>query len=306
MAILFSNEILNSIKNELKTATNSVQIITAYCKEASLKYLNRYINEEVVHKRLLVRFRMDDVLNGSTDFSILAYGIKNGWDIYIRFDLHAKTYIIDNKRGFVGSANVTNSGLSIGKSGNMEIATLVDVEQEDIKKISQLFNGAIHVNYELIDKMKNQIDTVQKHATEGNHSWDTSITDLFTPHITVLFSCELPEAFSINEGEYFSFMDEIYRGDLTELKKSFRWSNVYLWLLSILEENDGCIYFGTLSEKLHNAMVSDPKLYRREVKVMLANLLSLIETLEMEEIIIDRPNYSQRVRLSDSYNTRNS
>lgn len=31
---------------------------------------------------------------------------------------------------------------------------------------------------------------------------------------------------------------------------------------------------------------------------MLANLLSIIEKLEMDEISIDRPNYSQRVRLA--------
>ena len=30
---------------------------------------------------------------------------------------------------------------------------------------------------------------------------------------------------------------------------------------------------------------------------MLSNLLSMIEILEMEEITIDRPNYSQRVSL---------
>ena len=55
-----------------------------------------------------------------------------------------------------------------------------------------------------------------------------------------------------------------------------------------------------MTEKLHNAMVSDPKPYRRDVKNMLANLLLLIEKLDMEEIVIDRPNYSQRVRISDN------
>lgn len=30
---------------------------------------------------------------------------------------------------------------------------------------------------------------------------------------------------------------------------------------------------------------------------MLANLLQLIEKLEMDEIVIDRPNYSQRIKL---------
>ena len=86
--------------------------------------------------------RKSYVLKGSTDFSVAKSGLKHGWKVYIRFDLHAKTYIIDNKRGLVGSANATNSGLSIGKSGNMEMATLVDVEPQDIEKVNKLFYDA--------------------------------------------------------------------------------------------------------------------------------------------------------------------
>lgn len=44
-------------------------------------------------------------------------------------------------------------------------------------------------------------------------------------------------------------------------------------------------------------MISDPKPYRKDVKQMLANLLTLIEKIDMEELEIDRPNYSQRVRI---------
>ena len=67
-----------------------------------------------------------------------------------------------------------------------------------------------------------------------------------------------------------------------------------------MKENDGCLYFGALTEKLHNAIVSDPKPYRRDVKVMLANLLTMVEALGLEEVIIDRPNYSQRIRLASA------
>lgn len=112
-----------------------------------------------------------------------------------------------------------------------------------------------------------------------------------------MFSHELPETCVLIEGEYINFMDEIYDGNIEKLKMAFRWSNAYLWLLMILKENDGCMYFGALSEKLHNTMVSDPKPYRKDVKQMLSNLLKLIEKLQMENVIIDCPNHSQRVRL---------
>ena len=295
MSILISDEILDSVRRELKGALSSVQIITAYCKEPSFLHLDGYINDGVKEKRLLVRFRMDDILKGSTDFSIIECGIRAGWQVYIRFDLHAKTYIIDNKRGLIGSANATNSGLSIGKNRNMEIATLVDIEPKDVEKINKLFDDAILIDSALLRKLKSQINAVGKNGQQEIYS--ASITTMFNPHIDTLFSYELPEDFNLRNGEYFSFLDETYNGDIVKFKELFRWSNAYLWLLAILKENKGCLYFGTLAEKLHNILISDPKPYRRDVKQMLANLLSLIDKLGMEEIVIDRPNYSQRISL---------
>ena len=297
MTILFANEILESVKKELQSAIQSVQIITAYCKASSFDYLNACISSEVKEKKLLVRFRMDDIIKGSTDFSILESGLLNGWSVFVRFDLHAKTYIVDNKRGFVGSANATDAGLSIGRNGNLEMATLVDIETHDIEKIDKLFKDAILVDDNLIKKMKSQITAVKAVDTCSNYSWDISIKNMFKPHIETLFSYELPEECSLRKGEYFSFIDKEYTGNIEEFRESFRWSNAYLWLVSVLRENEGCIYFGALSEKLHNVMVSDPKPYRRDVKNMLSNLLSLIDQLQMEEIVVDRPNYSQRIRL---------
>ena len=249
------------------------------------------------YKRLLVRFRLDDILNGSTDFSVLEIGLKSGWEVFIHFDLHAKTYIIDNKRGLTGSANLTKSGLSIGRSGNIEIDALVDIEPKDIEKIDKLFSDAIKVDNELIEKLKIQLEKAKSQDKAEKHSWDSSIMSLFNPHIDTLFSYELPEEDSISVGKYYSFIDETYNGNIDQLKESFRWSNAYLWLLNTLKENKGCLFFGALSEKLHNAVVSDPKPYRRDIKQMLANLLSLIEQLNLEDIIIDRPNYSQRIQL---------
>lgn len=297
MAILFSNEIMDAVVKELHKATDSVQIITAYCKEQTLKYLDSEINPEIQEKKLLVRFRLDDVLRGSTDFGILVYGIDHGWKMYVRFDLHAKTYIVDNKRGIVGSANATNAGLNIGKVGNMEMAAFVDIESGDIVKISGLFNDAILVDNTVLENLKRQFKSISVDESKEGYSWDESIMNLFKPHIETLFSYELPEDFELKQGEYFQFLDERYEGNIDKLKETFRWSNAYLWLLDTLGKNGGSLFFGELSANLHNAVVSDPKPYRKDIKQMLANMLRLIEELKMDEVMIDRPNYSQRVSL---------
>jgi len=53
---------------------------------------------------------------------------------------------------------------------------------------------------------------------------------------------------------------------------------------------------------LHDVLVSDPKPYRKDVKQMLSNLLDLVENLDMDDIVIDKPNFSQRVRLRNTLN----
>ncbi len=297
MALLFSQEILNAVNEELRTAKDSVQIISAYCKENAIKQLNSFISDSVPDKKIMVRFRLDDILKGSTDFSIIDFCQQSGWKVYIRFDLHVKTYIVDGKRGFVGSANATNSGLNLGSHGNVEIGTLVDIDMVDMEKVEALYEDAIFVTNEIYEKLKEQYQMTSTFEPGKQYSWNQEIQDLFEPKVKTLFSYELPEKDEFKVGEYVTFLDTTYSGDTALLKETFRWSNVYLWLLNVLKENDGCMYFGAITEKLHNALVSDPKPYRRDVKQLLANLLTLIERLQMDEIVVDRPNYSQRVRL---------
>lgn len=297
MALLFSQEILNAVNGELRTAKDSVQIISAYCKENAIKQLNSCISDSVLEKKIMVRFRLDDILKGSTDFSVIDYCKQSGWKVYIRFDLHVKTYIVDGKRGFVGSANATNSGLNMGSHGNVEIGTLVDIDMVDMEKVEALYEDAIYVTDAIYEKLKAQYQMISTYEQGKQYVWNQEIYELFTPKVKTLFSYELPEKDEFSIGEYVSFLDTIYSEENDSIKETFRWSNAYLWLLNTLKENDECMYFGAITEKLHNSLVSDPKPYRRDVKQLLANLLSLIEKLQMEEIVVDRPNFSQRVRL---------
>ena len=256
-----------------------------------------YISNKVTEKRLLVRFRLEDIINGSTDFEVIEYAQNAGWKVYIRFDLHAKTYIVDNKRCLIGSANATNSGLSIGQRGNMEICSLTNIESKDVDKIDNIFLDSILVDDDILTNMKEQLKKAKDLNKERKLDWDLSITKLFKPKINTLFSYEFPQNGEILNNEYLSFLDITYDGDLNKVKNALRCSNVYLWLTQTLKNNGGCLYFGALSQKLHNAIVTDPKPYRKEVKTMLSNLLEFIEFLNMEEITIDRPNYSQRIKL---------
>ena len=296
MAILFSNEIYAAICNELSSAEESVQILSAYGKTNAIASIIDKVKPSVEKKRIMLRFRLDDLVKGSTDFEVIDFCRNLGWIVYVRFDLHAKTYVVDNKRGIIGSANATNSGLALTRTPNYEMAALVDIEEKDIDKINDLFNDALLVDDDLWIELNSEYTKIkQQEPTATSFQWSKSVTDKFKPHIRTLFSYEFPEKEHYSPGEYIQFLDLNYTGEKEQLKNSFRWSTAYLWLLDQLIEKNGEIYFGELSSKLHNALVTDPKPYRKDVKVLLSNLLQMIVALDMSEVGVDRPNHSQRI-----------
>ena len=304
MEILFTDEIKDTLLKELETARDSVQIVTAYCKQNALEVINAHIGASIMNKRLLVRFRLDDLLKGATDFSIYEFCKKNKWDLFIRFDLHAKTYIVDNKRCIIGSANLSNKGIQLSKHANYEIAALGELSLEDSKKINNLFDGAIYVSQEIAEKLEQEIEVVRvEYEAVGNDKleWSDAINQLGNKNCTVkaLFSYEFPESKDLasHVGNYISFLDMSNNCERDEIKKKFRRCNAYLWLLSVLAENSNELYFGTLTQLLHDTLVEDPRPYRKDVKVLLINLLGWINELDMEEVIIDRPGHSQRLRI---------
>lgn len=296
MAILFSNEIYAAICNELSSAEESVQIMSAYGKTKAIAAIVDKVKPSVENKRIMLRFRLDDIVKGATDFDVINFCRNMGWAVYVRFDLHAKTYIVDNKRGIVGSANATNSGLSLMKTPNYEMAALVDIEAKDVEKINNLFSDALLVDDDLWMDLYADYSKIKQQGTNAtSYQWSKAVTKKFKPHIGTLFSYEFPEKDHYSSGEYIQFLDITYSGDEEFLKNSLRWSPVYLWLTDQLAEKNGEIYFGELSANLHNSLVTDPKPYRKDVKVLLSNLLQMIIALDMPEVGVDRPNYSQRI-----------
>lgn len=303
MSVLLTNEILAALVSELQNATDSVQIITAFSKLKTLEYLNDFIASSVAEKKLMVRFRLDDLIKGATDFEILNYALTNGWKPYIRFDLHAKTYIVDDKRMITTSANATGSGLGLGRNENLEMGSLEEIEEADLDKIRGIYRDAISVDDELVAKLKKQYDNAKEnHVSGSNISWDSSIMDLFERKVDCLFSNELPNASHYDVGEYISFLDYQYDGDVETFKDLFRRSNLYIWLTNVLRKNENNMFFGGLSKELHSVLIADPKPYRKDVKIYLANIFSLIKEFRFEELEVDVPNYSERLTFIDYNN----
>jgi len=303
MEIIFSKEILAQLEIELGKTKDDVQVISAFCKGPALAFVQDRLADSVSRKRLLVRFTLADILTGATDAGLYQFCEKHGWDMYVQFNLHAKTYIFDRKRCLIGSANTTGKGIGLATNSNIEISAISDIEPDDLTKIDALFSAATKLDADLYAKMCRDIENAVAAPKEPAPMWSADIlAQVKDEAVASLFSYEFPAApFADNiSNNSFDFLNiEQEPATINEVKTVFATSRAYKWLVQTLKNAEGHeLYFGALTVELHNALVSDPMPYRKEVKDLLANLLAWVSVLATDTIAIDIPvRHSQRVRL---------
>lgn len=295
MAILFSKEFMSALLDELNNTQSEINIISAFCKESVLEFINSHLIQDVKKRNLMVRYRLEDILKGVTDFSIYKFCKEYNWNLYIDFDLHAKTYIFDRKRCIIGSANATNKGIGNSNSPNAEISCICELSNIDLQKIDSLFKNSFLMDDATFNKMSEELSEIEKTKTKSIQ-WSNEIQNMLLKDINVLFSNDFPD--SLFDQKRTDFLEIDNNVEMDQLKIKFKKSKVYRWLYNeLLLKPNKEIYFGELSAILHSKLVEDPKPYRKDVKLLLSNLISWITALDSETILVDRPNYSQRLRL---------
>ena len=298
MAILVSQTILDRIHDELSKSTESFLLISAYCKLPLVKYFDQCITNENITKTLVVRYRPEDIAAGASDLDIYPYCKANGWKMYFRLDLHAKTYVFDRLRCIIGSANATSSGLSIGGVGNYEMATSCELADIDKKTLDLLLRGAVEMNDDIYSTMKNAINSHSSQITPIV-SWPKEIYELFIPDYSILFAEDFPSCSDPQKAtaEDLVFLNLVPGASLVDIQGAFKHAKCYKWLLHLVKAQDKHeMYFGAITASLHNTLLNEPAPFRKDVKQLLSNLLSWVECLGVSDLQIDRPNYSQRVR----------
>ena len=298
MAILVSQTILNRIHDELSKSTESFLLISAYCKLPLVKYFDQCITNENITKTLIVRYRPEDITAGASDLDIYPYCKAHGWKMYFRLDLHAKTYVFDRLRCIVGSANATGSGLNLGGIGNYEMATSCELADADRKVLDLLLRGAVEMNDYIYSTMKDVISSNTSQRT-SIISWPKEISELFIPDYSILFAEDFPSCSDPLKAtaEDLVFLNLVPGASLADVQSAFEYSKCYQWLLHLVKAQDEHeMYFGAITAKLHNTLLNEPTPFRKDVKQLLSNLLSWVESLAVTDLQVDRPNYSQRVR----------
>ena len=266
------------IESQLKSSKRCI-LCSAFFSEIASKWLIENRTSEC-DTQLLVRGLPSDFLDGANSFKALGEVINRGIKVKFSSALHAKVYVFDDVL-FASSSNLTGKGIALLENHNIEFGLKSRVEADDLELINNLWVQGVAVDLELLKKMEDHI---------------TNFTD--EPQSNTFLGLVWPK-------EWFEEHRDLYVSDFPiDLEdRDIRWSNLnsfintkaFAWIYASVQEKEWKS-FGELSHELHNAVYDDPAPYRKEIKAILANLLTLIAKFDTA-LVVERPRHRQIVKL---------
>jgi len=293
--ILSGDVLRKKLESLLPSSKKKVIFISACVTQSGIDWFCKYTPKEIP-RHIICRLLPYDVISGSSHLSALKTALDQGVKISCLHSLHAKIYTIDNEFIYSGSANLTSNGLKIYGTGNLEASQRVVASQANLEFIENICTSSTELNEEILQKMQACIDLKEKETfldewpdgvlKENEGMW---VRDFFwsQPYTTV----ESTE--TIHDLEILCVSD--FNVEESLLKENLLASRCTKWLFEVLRNSDNHeLFFGNLSKILHNDIKDDPAPYRKNIKLLLQNLLAYCEKYLKSEIEITRPNHSQK------------
>ena len=270
---------------------SEIIICSPFIKLKALEWLSTKIKKHIDVK-IISRLSVSDITQKSSDFEICQFAIDNGWKIGLINNLHAKIYIIDKNKVLIGSNNLTPKGLGLEIDGNEEISIIFEPNNKSFRTINKILVNTHWLNQKTINLMFNHLS--KNHVIDDlsiyNKPWPKEILD-FKDKNYLLFSSNFPDLSpqKFMEGEKTLFLENIT--DYDTLKSAFKNSDVYLWLLSILQNSPtNESNFGLITSEIHKKILDNPLPYRSSIKETTNYLFQWVEKFSDEIIVIVHPN----------------
>lgn len=292
------DDLKSALEFFIPNTKSHLTIISAYVTQSAIDWLLKLVPSGTkVH--VICRLKPSDIISGATNISALQSALEAGWNVSCLHSLHAKIYSIDDEMIYAGSANLTSNGLRIYGVGNIEACIAVTPSKENLDFVQKIISSSTRLNSEILNRMQVCIDYKevpifydewpQEILSEQEGVW---VRDMFWNNPT----SNDASAERLHDLEIIGISN--FDVDRAALKDRLRASRCVKWLLQKLQEApDKELFFGALSAALHDDLKDDPSPYRKDVKVLVQNLLSYCDLYLPEAFEISRPNYSQKIKL---------
>lgn len=307
--ILGTEAFRDLLGQSLEKAKDEIIILSAYVKKVGVEWLIEKISKKEINCTIISRWDKGDLAQSSSDIECYQLCKGNKWQFKILKDLHAKIMLVDKKDLFIGSPNLTGHGMSLIPVSNKEMGVKLEATSSDINIIKNLIEEAILVDEQIYKELKLWKENLPEIKKTKFPDFPDSLKSKFTENLDKIWVHNFPwsdvkDLLSEKKNSQNILHDLELFGlenndiDITKINKCFINSKVYKWLLNVLnKETNKEIYFGNLSKIIHNSLLDDPKPYRKNVKQLQKNLFSFLKYLKLDQIQIDQPNFSQRIKL---------
>lgn len=303
---IFTNtEFREVLENKANSSSVSLIIFSAYIKSAALSWLAQYVSS-IPQIKIISRWTPQDLAFKASDLGVYELCKQNGWQFGIDNSLHSKAFIFDSKTVLLGSANLTDRGLSLSRDGNLEMGTIVEPTIADLKRLNELEKNVTWMDDSLFEEIKEQIDILDVQKPDIP-AWTSTLKDRLSPVVDYLWISELlhanPESFEWPDMEDLNIahdidllsisMENIRSKEL--IKEKFLSCREYRWFKQQLHLAEEGTYtnFGWLTDKLHNAILDDPPPYRVGVKEYASDFEKWLKAYADEEIKITQHNVTR-------------
>lgn len=290
---LLTHDFSRELSLSLVEAKNKVIFCSAFVK---VEALARLLGEKpsAINVTVVARWRMQDLIAGASDLSVYQFCKDRGWKFGICQNFHGKLYVVDDNDIFLGSANLTHSGMSFEKLGNIEFGVKLDIESVNMQRFERfLAEEVFWVTIEAYEKICEEIGSVDlTQASEFELHWSPDLEKMLANAVDFVWIAELPfsapnavleltgdaenRAHDIN-----LFGVDTKQVSIEHLASCFRSSRIHAWIVSQLRAR-GQLNFGGITAALHDSVLDDPKPYRKRVKEFVANLYDWMQILDDE------------------------
>jgi len=154
----------NSLVKSALLASKDVVLVSPFIKLNAIKKIVDSLSEEV-HIRCYTRWRCDEIVQGISDIEIWdLLKERNNSQLLLIQNLHSKYYRFDDQI-FIGSSNLTKSGLNWSPASNFE--TLVNISDTDITH--QVFEAQLCASGTIVDQKlyDRTTEVVEKYRLEN-------------------------------------------------------------------------------------------------------------------------------------------
>lgn len=294
----------------LEGASSEIIIISPYINPNVLQNILPTTKASIT---VITTWKMQDIWLGSSSLKIYPYARDNSIKLYVNNRIHLKLYMIDWKKCINGSANLTEKGLGLSKKYNYELDTVHDnIDPQTLLYLRSIVADSILVTDEMYIKYKKVLSDLPEipKLPKYNIAEETAGNDFLISSLPMSHSID--SLYRLYSQDYATENDEdvncalhdiaLYKISKGLSRKEFDtylsaafFDSLFIKKLTEFISFDGK-YFGEVKEWIQKHCSDVPVPSRRNLTGNIQVLYRWIVELGNGQYVIERPNYSERIR----------